>query len=158
MRELLATALILVSACSVVSGPAVTIGEGQWSINMDRIGSSGSAVSITVTNATNEDQTFLIINLWEGVVNDLPLTPDGLLDLTMANVSVDVTRPASRYGLVHPEGDVGVLPIVAPGESETITIGQSGGPNPGTYLVISGDPNAFSTGRFARFDIGQPTN
>jgi hypothetical protein len=142
----------------VVTGPTVTIAEGQWSVNTDRIDSAGDAMSITVTNATSEDQTFLIINLWEGSAEDLPLTPDGLLDLSMANVSVDMTRPASRYGLVHPESGGGALPTLAPGETLSITVGQSGGPNPGTYLVISGDANAVNTGRYARFDIGQPSN
>jgi hypothetical protein len=80
VRELLATALMMVSACSVVTGPTVTIGEGQWSVDTDRIDSTGDAVPIT------------------------------------------------------------------------------GGPNPGTYLVISGDANAVNTGRYARFDIGQPSN
>jgi len=161
MRKLLVTALVLVSACAV-SGPMVTIGEDQWSTDTNRISASGSGVPITITNATNVDQNFLVINLWEGVVEDLPLTPDGLLDLTMANVSLDPTRPASRYGLVHPEGvgqgGEGSLPTLAPGQSVSITIGPSGGPNPGTYVVMSGDPNAVSSGRYARFDIGGPTN
>jgi hypothetical protein len=84
VRELLATALMMVSACSVVTGPTVTIGEGQWSVDTDRIDSTGDLVPITV--------------------------------------------------------------------------GHSGRPNPGTYLVISGDANAVNTGRYARFDIGQPSN
>lgn len=161
MRELLVTALFLVSACTV-SGPMVTISENRWSIDTNRISPTGSGVVITITNATNEDQSFLVINLWEGVVEDLPMTPDGLLDFTMANVSADPTRPASRYGLVHPEGvdegGEGAIPILAPGQSVSITIGPSGGPNPGTYVVMSGNPNGVSTGRYARFDIGAPTN
>lgn len=158
MRELLVTALVLVSACTVVTVPSVTIAEDQWSVDANRIGWSGSGVPIQITNATNEDQTFLVINLWDGVVEDLPLTPDGLLDLTMANVSFSATRSGSRFGLVHPEGvgAGGSLPILMPGGTVEIIIGPSGGPNSGIYLVMSGEPNAQSTGRFAQFEIGQP--
>ncbi|MEX2624329.1 MAG: hypothetical protein WD651_11430 [Acidimicrobiia bacterium] len=158
MKEPLVAALILVSACQVVTGATVVIGEDTWSMDVSQLAWSSRGVPITIANATDEDQTFLVINLSEGAAEDLPLTPDGLLDLTMANVSFDATRAASRYGLVHPEGVGGSLPILLAGESTSITIGPSGGPQPGTYLVISGDPNAVTTGRFARFDIAGPTN
>jgi hypothetical protein len=154
----LLTTCVLIAGCTA-SVLTVTVSDEEWSADTIRIESSSSGVPLMITNATNEDQSFLVINLWEGAVDDLPLTPDGLLDLTMANVSFDQTRPGSRFGLIHPEGvgADGSLPILLPGGTVRVIIGPSGGPNLGTYLVMSGEPNALSTGRFAQFEIGQPT-
>lgn len=156
MRQLLLATLVLASAC-MVSDPTVTMAEDQWSTDATVVSWSSRGVPIMITNATDEDQTYLVINLWEGDIDDLPLTPDGLLDLSMANISFSAERAAARYGLVHPEGAGVALPILGSGQSTSITIGPSGGPNPGTYLVISGDPNAVSIGKYARFEIGEPT-
>ena len=149
------TAGVLIAGCTA-SGPTVTISDVEWSTNAIRFESSSRGVPFMITNTTNMDQTFVVINLWEGTVGDLPLTPEGLLDLTMAKVSLDATRPASRFGLIHPEGvgADGSLPVLLPGETIRIIIGPSGGPNLGTYLVMSGEPHAVGTGRFAEFEIG----
>lgn len=159
MRKLLTAILVLASGCSAPD-PTVIMEADQWWTSMSFIIWSRRGVPITIANATDENQTFLVINLWEGVVEDLPLTQDGLLDLTMANVSGGVARQAARYGLVHPDTGVpeGALPALVSGQSISITIGPSGGPSPGTYVVLSGDPNAVSMGKYAQFDIGEPTS
>ncbi len=76
--------------------------------------------------------------------------------LGWAEARVRITRPASRFGLIHPEGvgADGSLPVLLPGGTVKIIIGPSGGPNLGTYLVMSGEPQAVGTGRFAQFEIG----
>lgn len=155
IRVSVVAAGLLIAGCTS-SGPTVTISDDGWSANTIRVESSSRGVPLMITNTTNMDQTFLVINLWEGTVGDLPLTPEGLLDLTMANVSLDATRPASRFGLIHPEGvgDDGSLPVLLPGGTVKIIIGPSGGPNLGPYLVMSGEPHAVGTGRFAEFEIG----
>jgi len=155
LRASVVTAGVLIAGCTA-SVATVTVSDDSWLASAIRFEASSRGVLFNITKTTETNQTFLVINLWEGTVGDLPLTPEGLLDLTMANVSLDVTRPASRFGLIHPEGvsDDGSLPILLPGGTVKIIIGPSGGPNLGTYVVMSGEPHAVGTGRFAQFEIG----
>jgi hypothetical protein len=167
---------LVVAGCSAsptTVASTVTIGEDEWSADTVSVGWSSSGVPIRITNATSQIQTFVVFNLSEGAVEDLPLTPNGQLDFTMAGLTV-CPRPegcqegeivpaepgTARFDLIHPEG-VGPgdpLPELSPGESVTITIGPSGGPPPGTYVVMSGEPDAVSRSKIARFEIGEPTS
>lgn len=174
--------LLLMICCFVVAGcsawpttvaSTVTIGEDEWSADTVSVDWSSSGVPIRITNTTSQNQTFIVLHLSAGAVEDLPLTPNGQLDFTMAGltvcplpegcqegVEVPLEPGTARFDLIHPEG-VGPgspIPELSPGESVAIIVGPSGGPPPGTYVVMSGETDAVSRAMIASFEIGEPTS
>lgn len=165
---LAAVLVLVVAACSsAAEGPTIETGDSPWSAVPLTLESGGGSFSITAANSGTEQQEFVVVSLFGGDPEALPMH-NGLLDLSRDGLFTDSEDPdVATFQVVHPEYErregEGVEPgvvvpdTVDPGEEKSVTIGGfKGGGEPGTYVVLSYKPGRYEAGDYAAFTVTDP--
>ena len=152
-----ATTLLLVAASSCSSsteGPTIEIRDGSWSAVPPTLAQAEESFRITVVNMGDEQQEFVVVQIFAGAPEALPVR-NGVLDVGRSGSTFGVAYPSDEFG----EGGTGFEPAtIEPGETQSVTIGSSlkGGGGPGIYVVLSHLPGRYERGEYAVFTLTGP--